>query len=99
MNTSVPIKKKFLPQFLKKIEEQLLCGGGRYALTKDKEMTDLVCELAGNDWILGNIVKYCGEYKNTKQVQDLYKISTYAFILYLRDYEVLDLGKDRGENK
>ena len=97
MNTSLKIKQKYLPGFLKEIEKQLTSGGNRYALSENKEMTDLVCEVAGNEWILGNIVKYVGEYKNTKQIQNLYKIATYAFILYLRDYEVLNRGKDEGE--
>jgi len=97
MNTSLKVKKKYLPQFLKEIKKQLLCGGERYALSEDKEMTDLVCELVGNDWILGNIIKYCGEYKNTRLTQNLFKIATYSFILYLRDFEVLNKGKDKGE--
>ena len=96
MNTNLKIKKLLLPKFIKAIKHQLLSGGDRYRLNNEKEMTDLICEAVGNDWIIGNILKYALEYTNTKLEQDLFKIATYAFILWLRDYEHW-CKKDRGE--
>jgi len=101
MNTNLKQKKKYFPKFIKKMKEQLEHGGNRYNLPErnDKEMTDLVCELAGNDWILGNIVKYAGEYRNMRYEQNLYKIAVYAFILWLKEQNEFNKGKDLGEKK
>jgi hypothetical protein len=96
MNTSLKAKKKYLPEFTKKMWEGLTCGGTRYALTEDKEMTDLIVELVGSDWIVGNIIKYAAEYKNCRTKHCLYKIANYAFILSLIDKERLEEG-DEGE--
>ena len=96
MNTSLKVKQEHFKEFFGEIEKQLNSGGKRYALSDDKEMTDLVCEIAGNQWILGNIIKYCGEYKNTGIKRNLFKIATYAFILWLKDYEKPEI-EDEGE--
>jgi hypothetical protein len=79
------------------MKEGIVCGGNRYALSEDKEMTDLVCELAGNEWILGNIVKYAGEYKNERYEHDLVKIATYAFLLWIKDQGTFNTNSDEGE--
>ena len=96
MNTGLKTKTKYLPIFVKEIEKQILGGGKRYSISDNKEMTDYICELVGNDWIIGNILKYCGEYQRTKIKRDLFKIATYAFILWLRDYEIKE-EEDEGE--
>jgi len=103
MNTNTKVKEKYLPEFLKAIEFQILNGGERYALTEDMDFTDLVCMAVGNDWIGGNIIKYVGEIKNAKRLneriyeQGFFKIAAWAFIYWLREHENL-AQKDKGED-
>ena len=98
MNTSIRMKKELWPKFVKACESQWICGGDRYALSKDKEFTDLVCEVAGNNWIGGNIIKYTGEIINSdpKVEVDFFKIAVYAFIWWIKEQESLT-GRDKGE--
>lgn len=102
MNTSIKLKRKLWPEFVKHCESQWCQGGERYALTEDKEFTDLVCEVAGNEWILGNIVKYVGEIVNAKKFGDkvpevdLFKIAVYAFIYWLKEQGNFT-DRDKGE--
>lgn len=102
MNTNLEVKKRFLSEFLKEIEKQIISGGERYALTKDMEYTDLVCLVAGNIWIGGNIIKYVGEIKNAVESdepvpeQNFFKIAAWAFIWWLKEHESLTL-RDKGE--
>jgi hypothetical protein len=98
MNTSLPLKKEMWPEFVEACESQWLCGGERYALGKDKEFTDLVCEVAGNQWIGGNIVKYVGEINNTtpRPEVNFFKIAVYAFLWWLKEQENLT-KRDKGE--
>ena len=58
---------KLWQQFVKACESQWVGGGKRYALGEDKEFTDLICEVVGNQWIGGNILKYAGEIGNYKK--------------------------------
>jgi hypothetical protein len=98
MNTSIKKKKELWPKFIKACESQWNCGGDRYKLSEDKEFTDLVCEVAGNEWIGGNIVKYVGEIKNTepKPEVNFFKIAVYAFIWWLKEQENMTT-RDKGE--
>ena len=98
MNTTVKLKEKFWYDFVEACRKQWECGGERYALNDEKEMTDLVCEVAGNQWIGGNIVKYVGEIINTtpKPEVNFFKIAVYAFIWWLKEQENLT-DRDKGE--
>jgi len=102
MNTSIAQKEQFWPDFVRACESQWRCGGKRYALTNDKEFTDLVCEAVGNEWIAGNIIKYAGEIVNTKRADGLitevnfFKIAVYAFIWWLKEKEQ-EVSRDEGE--
>lgn len=102
MNTSIKTKMELWPEFLAACESQWKGGGKRYALTENKEFTDLVCEVAGNEWVGGTIVKYVGEIINTKKYDgvvpevDFFKIAVYAFIWWLKERECLS-GRDEGE--
>ena len=98
MNTSVKQKEQLWPQFVKACESQWKCGGDRYALSEDKEFTDLVCEAVGNEWIGGNIMKYVGELINSepKPEANFFKIAVYAFIWWIKEQENLTNG-DKGE--
>ena len=102
MNTNIKVKMRFLPDFFKEMEKQLLSGGKRYALTEEMESTDLVCLLAGNKWVGGNIVKYVAEIRNAKMQgeplpeNDFFKIAVYAFLWWLKEKENLT-KRDKGE--
>jgi len=85
--------KEELNKFLEACKSQWEGGGKRYALEEDKEYTDLVCEVAGNIWIGGNIVKYAGEIFNYKKLGeklpevDFFKIAVYSFIWWLKEFK------------
>lgn len=102
MNTNIKLKKAYLPKFIEEIEKQLLSGGDRYRLTEEMEFTDLVTLFAGNQWIGGNIIKYCGEIKNAvlngepAPEQNFYKIAAYSFLWFLKEVENLT-PRDKGE--
>jgi hypothetical protein len=87
------MEKDSLGNFLIACKSQWEGGGKRYALEEDKEYTDLVCEVAGNVWIGGNIVKYAGEIFNYKifgeklPEVDFFKIAVYAFIWWLKEFK------------
>lgn len=80
-------------EFMKACESQWRTGGKRYALSEDKEFTDLVCEIAGNKWIGGNILKYSGEIENYKKFEgkvpevNFLKMSVYTFIWWLKEFK------------
>ena len=83
-------------------KSQWECGGVRYALTEDKEFTDLVCEAVGNAWVGGQILKYTGEIINLRKAGepvpevDFFKIAVYAFIWWLKEQDALT-QRDKGE--
>jgi len=110
MNTSVRQKKAYWDKFLKGCESQWKCGGERYALSEDKEFTDLITEaLDGGsshdkaNWIMGNIIKYTGEIVNAKraggkpQEVNYFKIAVYSFIAWLKQIDAGFSEKDPGE--
>lgn len=103
MNTNLRQKKNFWPVFIEACKSQWIGGGKRYALNEDKEFTDLVCEVAGLDWIGGNIVKYVGEIINSRkagekiQEVNFYKIAVYAFLWWLKHMDIGFTDRDKGE--
>lgn len=98
MNTSIKQKKEFWPGFVKACESQWMCGGDRYALTADKEFTDLICEAVGNNFCASQILKQTGELTNVnpKPEVSFYKIAVWAFIWWLKEQENLT-QRDKGE--
>lgn len=80
-------------RFVGACESQWRIGGKRYAYGEDKEWTDVVCEIVGNQWIGGNILKYAGELDNYKKLGELlpevnfYKIAVYTFIWWLKEFK------------
>jgi hypothetical protein len=80
-------------QFVGACEAQWRIGGKRYAYGENKEWTDVVCEVVGNRWIGGNILKYAGEIDNYKLIGepvpevDFYKIAVYCYIWWLKEFK------------
>ena len=87
-NTDIETKRKYWPEFAKFMENQFKFGGKKYQLSENKEISDWVCELSpgktGADWIMQTICKYSGRFINFKLERDLFKIATYAFIMWLK---------------
>jgi len=85
-------------RFVAACESQWRIGGKRYAYGEDKEWTDVVCEIVGNAWIGGNVLKYAGEIDNYKKLGELlpevnfYKIAVYIFIWWLKEFKCPTTG-------
>ena len=85
-------------RFVAACESQWRIGGKRYAYGEDKEWTDVVCDIVGNSWIGGNILKYAGEIDNYKKLGELlpevnfYKIAVYMFIWWLKEFKCPTTG-------
>lgn len=85
--------KKMFDKYVKACESQWRTGGKRYALGEDKEYTDLICEVVGNEWIGGNILKYAGEITNADKFDgvmpevDFFKITVYCYIWWLKEFK------------
>ncbi len=98
MNTSVKQKTKMWPEFLTACEHQWKGGGKRYALSEDKEFTDLICESVSNNFCAGQILKHTGEIinSNPKLEVGFFKIAVWAFIWWIKEQENLT-AVDEGE--
>lgn len=92
---------ELLSNFIEACKSQWVSGGKRYALEENKEYTDLVCEVAGNIWIGGNIIKYAGEIYNAKRFNepipevDFFKITVYSFLWWLKEFKSMNTGVER----
>lgn len=90
LDISLEIKREYWPKFVEFMTNQFEHGGNKYAMedNPDKEITDWVCEMSpgktGADWVLQTICKYAGRYRNLQEESDLFKIATYAFIMWLK---------------
>lgn len=80
-------------EFMKACESQWRTGGKRYALSEEKEFTDLVCAIVGNQWIGGNIFKYSGEIENYKKLDgvvpevNFFKMAVYSYLWWLKEFK------------
>jgi hypothetical protein len=95
-NTNLKIKEKYFPLFVSQIRDQLMKGAKKYAQSDEKEWTDLICDAVGTkEYIIGCIMKYSGRIVNgdPRQEEDVFKIATYAYLLWLKLYAP-DLPED-----
>lgn len=87
-NTDVKVKREHFKKFTELISNQFEHGGEKYEMAPGEEMTDMICRKypgkSGIDFILANIEKYCGRYKNFEREKDLLKIATFAYIAWLK---------------
>ena len=89
-NTNVEVKREYFDQFVDFIKNQFEHGGDKYKVSEDsdEEMTDMICRKfpgeSGVDWALGLIDKYTGRFKNFQREKDLFKIATFAYIIWLK---------------
>jgi hypothetical protein len=88
-DTNIKLKREYLPLFVKLMQEQLMKGAQKYANNEKREFTDIICNAVGaKQFILGTIMKYCGRILNDdpRQAEDIVKIATYAYLLWLKLY-------------
>jgi hypothetical protein len=87
-NITASLKRRFWPKFEKFIRNQFNHGSIKYMIDEKMEATDWLCKLSpgetGADWILQTICKYAARYKTCRREKDLFKIATYAFIMWLK---------------
>jgi len=86
-DTNIEVKKEYLPLFTKLLEDQLLKGATKYACNEKREFTDIICDVVGTkEFIIGNIMKYCGRILNDdpRESEDIVKIAAYAYLLWLK---------------
>ena len=64
-------------------KEALNTQGSSHYKTDDVEPLDLIFSFnMGQDFCLGNIIKYASRFKRTQNLKDLQKLIDYAVILY-----------------
>ena len=88
-NTNVALKKKHFAEFCKGLESQFIYGGKKYAainpLYPDKESTDYISDCFP-EFVEATMMKYLLRFKTQKREEDLFKIATYCYILWLKYY-------------
>lgn len=104
IGTTVDVKRENFAKFASLISNQFEHGGDKYRLPgfSDREATDIISSVFGGesefDWILGTIMKYLFRFKNFGREKDLLKISTYCYILWLKQGNHLKLTNDEDIN-
>jgi hypothetical protein len=90
-NTMPKVKAEFWPKFAKLIEQQFQHGGyEKYKLAgfDDREATDVISAVFGGEredqWILGTILKYLFRWNNLHREKDILKMTTYLYLLWLK---------------
>lgn len=58
-------------------QQRTQVGGDHYASSSGKEHWDLMWEMYGESWFIGNITKYLFRYKNKNGMEDLKKAKSY----------------------
>lgn len=87
-DTNLDVKGKEFPNFMTLVGEQLLYGGKKYAALPgrpDRESTDYIVDLYP-EFIESTMVKYIQRWRVQKREEDLVKIVTYCFLLWVKYY-------------
>jgi hypothetical protein len=100
-NTNPTVKAKYWPKFAALIEGQFKFNGvEKYKLQgfADREATDIISSVFGGErkdqWILGTILKYLFRYNNLHREKDLLKMTTYLYLLWIKQGYHLQSGHD-----
>ena len=88
MDTNIKIKEKYKEEFFNNVWQRLIRGREKYKIESDdtKEVTDVAADIEP-DLMLGDMIKYIGEYKNTRSEKCLFDIAGFAFIKWLKDHK------------
>lgn len=73
-----------MKKFNELVADQFRYGGVKYALSDERESTDVLFERYGQNWLFGTMDKYCFRFRNLARERDLLKIACYAYILWLK---------------
>jgi hypothetical protein len=88
-NTNVALKKKMFNKFCDGLRFQFIYGGKKYSainpLYPDKESTDYIVDCFP-EFVESVMMKYLLRFKTQKREEDLFKIATYCYILWLKYY-------------
>lgn len=104
-NTTVETKARYYQKFSDLVGNQFIHGGDKYAIKgiPDREATDIISAVFGGDtefdWVLGTMMKYLFRFKNFHREKDLLKISTYCYILWLKQGNHLKNDHDEDTKK
>ena len=71
-------------KFIELVRDQFTYGGKKYALSQERESTDVLFDRHGKNWLIGTIDKYTFRYQNLARERDLLKIACYMYILWLK---------------
>lgn len=86
-NTNIELKEEFFNEFCEQIRKQFRYGGKKYAAINpdipDKESTDYIVDVYP-EFVEATIMKYLLRFKTQKREEDLFKIATYCYILWLK---------------
>lgn len=97
--TTVREKEAHWNAFTKLVKHQWEYGGEKYAATDEREMTDLLCEMFGDNGLLWTMGKYLGRFKNLGRERDLLKLACYCYILWLKSGFHLQVAHDEDNKK
>jgi hypothetical protein len=80
-------------KFIELVRDQFTYGGKKYALSQERESTDVLFDRHGKNWLIGTIDKYTFRYQNLARERDLLKIACYMYILWLkRGFHIMSSG-------
>lgn len=86
-NTNVELKLEKFNEWCRCIQDQFVYGGKKYAAINpdmpDKESTDYICDVFP-EFVEATMMKYLLRFKTQKREEDLFKIATYCYILWLK---------------
>lgn len=83
-DTNIEIKRKNFETFVELIKEQFETGGKKYAHGDKREATDIICEVYGLEWRLGEMTKRLYRFKNTQHEYDMLKLACEAYLVWLQ---------------
>lgn len=105
-NTIPETKANYWPKFAALISEQFEHGGyEKYKLQgfDDREATDVISSVFGGErqdqWILGTILKYLFRWNNLHREKDLLKMTTYLYLLWLKQGFHMQEAHDTDTNR
>ena len=86
-NTNIKTKEEMFKEFCEEIEKQFKYGGKKYSainpIYPDKESTDYIIDCFP-EFVEATMMKYLLRFKTQKREEDLFKIATYCYILWLK---------------
>jgi len=89
MDTNIKTKEKYYQEWCDLVWGRLVKGGKvkyKIAGNPNREVTDVAADIEP-DFMLGDMIKYIGEYKNTRKPKCLFDNAGFSFIKWLKDHK------------